>query len=127
MRDDGTIMSDSMVREVDDLVRTVLDDTCESQKPLKKQENIGSIIRNRFKDYLDERNDPPVERKMKEEIFDWNVRFLLVDNCCYSLDDLSAVLWGKFKVNPILIIVSKISTLKTMISTVCWRSGTFAL
>ncbi|XP_018364708.1 PREDICTED: uncharacterized protein LOC108762270 isoform X3 [Trachymyrmex cornetzi] len=97
LRDDGTIMSDSLVREVDDLVRTVLDDICESQKPLKKKENIGSVMRNRFEDYLHEKNNPPVERKMKEEIFDWNVRFLLVDNCCHSLDDLSAVLWGKFK------------------------------
>ncbi|XP_018406624.1 PREDICTED: spermine oxidase-like [Cyphomyrmex costatus] len=97
LRDDGTIMSDNLVHEVDDLVRTVLDDICESQKSLKKQENIGSIMRSRFEDYLHERNDPPEERKMKEEIFDWNVRFLLVDNSCHSLDDLSAVLWGKFK------------------------------
>ncbi|XP_077274574.1 uncharacterized protein LOC143904120 isoform X2 [Temnothorax americanus] len=97
LRDDGTIMNESLVREVDDLVRTVSDDLCESRWPLKKQENIGSIMRTRFEDYLHERDDSPMEKKMKEEIFDWNVRFLLVDNCCHSLDDLSAILWGKFK------------------------------
>jgi len=121
-------MSENLVREIDDLVRTVSDDICESRKPLKKQENIGSIMRSRFKDYLHERDDPPTKRKMKEEIFDWNVRFLLVDNCCYSLDDLSAVLWGKFKVNLILNqSISKVNTVRTIISTVCWRTGTFAL
>lgn len=99
LRDDGTIINENLIREVDDLVRTVSDDICESRRPLKKQENMGSIMRSRFEDYLHERDDPPAERKMKEEIFDWNVRFLLVDNCCHSLDDLSAVLWGKFKVN----------------------------
>ncbi|XP_012534082.1 uncharacterized protein LOC105835392 isoform X2 [Monomorium pharaonis] len=97
LRDDGTIMNESLVREIDDLVRTVSDDICESRRPLKKQENIGSVLRCRFEDYLHEKNDSPMERRMKEEIFDWNVRFLLVDNCCYSLDDLSAVFWGKFK------------------------------
>lgn len=99
LRDDGTIIRDSLVREVDDLMRTVSDDICESPKPLKKQENVGSIMRSRFEDHLRERDDPPMERKLKEEIFDWNVRFLLVDNSCNSLDDLSADLWGKFKVN----------------------------
>lgn len=97
LRDDGTVMSESLVREVDDLVRTVSDELCESQKPLKRLENIGSVMRSRFEDHLHERDDSPTERMMKEEIFDWNMRFLLVDNCCHSLDDLSAILWGKFK------------------------------
>lgn len=101
LRDDGTVISESLVREVDDLVRTVSDDICESLRSLKEQENIGSLMRSRFEDYLRERDDSPMERKMKEEIFDWNVRFLLVDNCCHSLDDLSAVLWGNFKVSLI--------------------------
>lgn len=101
LRDDGTIISESLIREIDDLVRTVSDDICESRRPLKKQENMGSVMRSRFEDYLDEKDDPPTERKIKEEIFDWNVRFLLVDNCCQSLDDLSAILWGKFKVNAV--------------------------
>ncbi|XP_011160013.2 uncharacterized protein LOC105196007 isoform X2 [Solenopsis invicta] len=97
LRDDGTIISESLVREIDDLVRTVSDDICESRRPLKKQENMGSVLRSRFEDYLREKDDSPTERRMKEEIFDWNVRFFLVDNCCHSLDDLSAELWGKFK------------------------------
>ncbi|KAL6435180.1 hypothetical protein ACFW04_005336 [Cataglyphis niger] len=96
LRDDGTIMSENLIREIDDLLRTVSDDICEYRWPLKKYETIGSIMRCRFEEYLRERNDPLTRKKM-EEIFDWNVRFLLVDNCCHSLDDLSANLWGKFK------------------------------
>ncbi|XP_029660903.1 spermine oxidase-like [Formica exsecta] len=96
LRDDGTIMNENLIHEIDDLLRTVSDDICESRWPLKKYETIGSIMRCRFEEYLRERNDSLTRKKM-EEIFDWNVRFLLVDNCCHSLDDLSASLWGKFK------------------------------
>lgn len=105
LRDDGTIMSENLIREIDDLLRTVSDDICEYRWPLKKYETIGSIMRCRFEEYLRERNDPLTRKKM-EEIFDWNVRFLLVDNCCHSLDDLSASLWGKFKVNLMLVIIN---------------------
>ncbi|XP_072765304.1 uncharacterized protein [Anoplolepis gracilipes] len=96
LRDDGTIMSENLVREIDDLLRTVSDDICESQWPLKNNETIGSVMKSKFEEHLHERNDSSTRKKM-EEIFNWNVRFLLVDNCCQSLDELSASLWGKFK------------------------------
>lgn len=100
-------MNESLVREIDDLVRTVSDDLCESQMPLKEHENIGSVMRSRFEEYLREKDNSPMERTMKEEIFDWNERFLLVDNSCESLNDLSAILWGKFKVNLINLIINR--------------------
>lgn len=97
LRDDGTVMSDSLVREIDDLVRTVSEGIHESPS-LQEHESIGSVMRDRFEEYLRERCDSAVHRGMKKEIFDWNMRFLLVDNCCHSVDDLSATLWGKFEV-----------------------------
>jgi len=97
LREDKTIMSDNLVREIDDLIRTISDDICESTKNLK-EDNIGSIMRNRFEEYLCEKSNSSVDRGMKKEIFDWNMRFFLIDNCCRSVDDLSATLWGKFKV-----------------------------
>lgn len=96
LRNDGTIMSDNLVREIDDLLRTVSDDICESRWPLKKHETIGSVMRCKFEEHLREIKDSSTRKKM-EEIFEWNVRFLLVDNSCHSLDELSANLWGKFK------------------------------
>lgn len=102
LRNDGTIMSDNLVREIDDLLRTVSDDICESRWPLKKHETIGSVMRCKFEEHLREIKDSSTRKKM-EEIFEWNVRFLLVDNSCHSLDELSANLWGKFKVNLIII------------------------
>jgi len=61
-------------------------------------------MRNRFEEYLCEKNNSLVDRAMKKEIFDWNMRFFLIDNCCHSVDDLSATLWGKFKVISLIII-----------------------
>lgn len=107
LRDDGTIINKNVVREIDDLIRTVLEE-CEVhenqdfQEILEKHEDIGSILRNKFEQYLRESNDSLIEKKMKEEIFDWNIRFLLIDNSCNSLNDLSAMMWGKFKVDIII-------------------------
>lgn len=91
-------MNEGLVREIDDLVRTVCDDMCESPGLTKKHENVGFIMKNKFEEYLGTKSDFSTRRMMKE-IFDWNQRFLLVDNCCHSLDDLSAMFWGNFKVN----------------------------
>lgn len=98
LREDGTVMSERLVREIDDLVRTVCDDMCESPRPTKEHENVGFVIKNKFEEYLRTKNDCSTKKMMKE-IFDWNQRFLIVDNSCHSLDDLSAMLWGNFKVN----------------------------
>lgn len=104
LRDDGTTVNETLMREVNDLVQSVLEE-CENYKnknfrgASREHESIGSILRNRFEEHLREKNDSLTEIQMKEELFGWYIRFLLVDNSCYSLDDLSAMMWGKFEVN----------------------------
>lgn len=100
IRDDGITLDPAVVAEVDDLVRSVLEECedYENQDLGTKYENIGRVLEARFRQYLLETNDPPEIKDMKEEIYDWNVRFLMIDNSCFTLDELSAKYWGKFKV-----------------------------
>lgn len=103
LREDGTEMNHELVREVDDIVKNIMED-CEKYAAnneieyLDVEENIGKVLRTRFHKYLTMTNDPPNIRNAKEELFDWNVRFLTIDNACNSLNELSVKSWGKFKV-----------------------------
>ncbi|XP_031787393.1 spermine oxidase [Nasonia vitripennis] len=102
LREDGTEMDHELVREVDDIVKNIMED-CEKYATnneieyLDVEENIGKVLKTRFCKYLTMTNDPLSIRNAKEELFDWNVRFLAIDNACNSLNELSVKSWGKFK------------------------------
>lgn len=103
LREDGTEMDHELVREVDDIVKNIMED-CEKYATnneieyLDVEENIGKVLTTRFHKHLLMTNDPPNIKNAKEELFDWNVRFLAIDNACNSLNELSVKSWGKFKV-----------------------------
>lgn len=102
LRDDGSRVDDNLVNEIDDLVRESLED-CEKYayteaEPKKSLENIGKVLRSAMVDYGRSMNDTSEARRTAEEIFDWNVKFLTIDNSCFTLDELSTKNWGKFRV-----------------------------
>lgn len=98
IRDDNLEIEENVVMEIDDLIRTVLEE-CElyENQNVSGCESIGRILRARFKKHLRLKNDSPPIRNMKHEIYDWCVRFLMIDNACRNIDELSAKYWGKFK------------------------------
>lgn len=104
LREDGSVVDQKLVLEVDDIIKNILED-CEkyvSNNEIEHadiEENIGKVLRNRFYKHLKITNDPEDVRHKKEELFDWNVRFLLIDNACTRLDELSVKSWGKFEVS----------------------------
>ncbi|XP_034193646.2 uncharacterized protein LOC117610410 [Osmia lignaria lignaria] len=99
IRNNGCKVDDALVTEIDDFVRTTLEE-CENYENKTVEagnENIGRVLRNSLAKYLDEQNDSLRIKNIKKEIFDWNVRFLTIDNSCFTLDELSTEYWGKFK------------------------------
>lgn len=93
VRSDGLHISKDSIKKINDLVRDTLEncekyvDETEDEAPL----NIKSALQTAMEDQennLDEH---------AEIIYDWNVRFLLIDNSCDNLEDLSAKNWGKFQ------------------------------
>lgn len=106
LRDNGCAISagTTLACEVNDNIY----DTLHSGEQFYKQketndivtgESIGSYLRKNFDKYLSECDDPPKVRKMKEEVFDFKMRYLQVDNSCDSMYDLSVKMWGKYEVS----------------------------
>ncbi|XP_049952496.1 uncharacterized protein LOC126468312 isoform X1 [Schistocerca serialis cubense] len=98
IRDDGVILDTDVVFEVDRVVSEILEE-CETfvSKSGNVPVSIGHYLQQKFSDYLKRcPSDTDEIRRMKEELFDWHIRFQVIDNSCLTLDTLSAKFWGKF-------------------------------
>lgn len=60
--------------------------------------SVEHFMRDRFQQYL-ETVECPNERKMASDLFDWHIRFQIIDNSCLTLQDVSAKHWGKYSFN----------------------------
>lgn len=60
--------------------------------------SVGHFLRERFQKFVDSLDDLQ-ERKQAMDLFDWHVRFQIIDNSCNNLDNLSAKYWGKYSFN----------------------------
>ncbi|XP_076630893.1 uncharacterized protein LOC143346566 isoform X2 [Colletes latitarsis] len=99
IRNNGIRVDETIVEEIDDLVRNTLED-CEDYENRDVEpgsESIGRVLTSSLKRHLQQRDESATITKIKKEIFDWNVRFLTIDNSCLTLDELSTKYWGKFK------------------------------
>ncbi|XP_054009840.1 spermine oxidase-like isoform X1 [Hylaeus anthracinus] len=99
IRDNGIKVEETLVEEINDLVHSTLE-ICEDyvNKDVEPEfENIGKVLWASLEKHLQEGNESSSRSSIKREIFDWNVRFLMIDNSCLTLDKLSTKSWGKFK------------------------------
>ncbi|XP_014236124.1 spermine oxidase-like [Trichogramma pretiosum] len=102
LQENGAEMNKDLILEVDDIVKNILEDCEKFANNIDiecndVEDNIGNVLESRFYKYLKMKNDPIFVRNAKEEIYDWNIRFLIIDNACNSLENLSVKSWGKFK------------------------------
>ncbi|XP_076240610.1 uncharacterized protein LOC143183085 [Calliopsis andreniformis] len=99
IRDNGVKVDEFLVKEIDDLVRNTLEkhENYEDRRIETSCESIGKVLKTSLKKHLQQKNDSSVIKSIKKEIFDWNIRFLVIDNSCLKLDELSTKYWGKFK------------------------------
>jgi spermine oxidase len=109
IREDGSEIDQKLIAEVDGIINNILTD-CEEYSVNYEidyrdvKENIGKVLRTEFYKYIKMTNDPLDIKNAKEELFDWNVRFLTIDNACTVLDELSVKSWGKYKVKVKIVI-----------------------
>lgn len=102
-REDGTLVKKKIILEVDDFVRDTLE-RLESYSDFpelccRNDDDVGKILRREFESFNDEKDESPLLKTIKEELFDWNVRFVAIDNACTYLDELSVKKWGDYQVN----------------------------
>lgn len=60
--------------------------------------SVEHFMRERFQRYL-KNVECPTERRIASDLFDWHIRFQIIDNSCMSLRDVSAKHWGKYSFN----------------------------
>lgn len=96
MRNDGFEYPSELIAKVQKVVSNILEE-CESFYRMDNNINfsIGEFLKSEFEKFLSKNVDSN-EIELWNEIFDWHVRFQLIDNACISLDDLSAKEWGTY-------------------------------
>jgi hypothetical protein len=83
IREDGVVFDAALVQEVHKVVTEILQD-CEQyayghwhEEAIPK--SVGQHLRQKFEQYLDGcAEDSEEQRCMKEELFDWHLRYLLL-------------------------------------------------
>ncbi|KAF5299232.1 hypothetical protein FQA39_LY02405 [Lamprigera yunnana] len=96
VRDDGLIFDNQLINDVHVQIERI---SLECEKFVHKHTfpySFGDFLEEQFHNYLEQSNLPDEVCEMKKELFDWHVRFLLVDNSCNCLKKVSAKEWGKY-------------------------------
>lgn len=91
----------NLVKKVDFKIGQILEE-CEQFAKNKNTKiypkSVGHFLRERFQKFADNLEDLQ-ERKQAMNLFEWHLRFQIIDNSCRTLDHLSAKYWGKYSFN----------------------------
>ncbi|XP_012259832.2 spermine oxidase-like [Athalia rosae] len=90
VRDDGIRMDERLIKDINDVVQSA----CNISENLEvgdsnTESNFGRALRSQLRKHFRIKSDPLTIRDMQEEIFDWYLRSLIIDNSCFTLDELS--------------------------------------
>lgn len=91
--DKGIILSKTEVEEIImvlDGIRESINNHCSIwPRPENEMLSVGQVFRQQFDKYLSSSNCSEDKINIMRGIFDWYMRFEIIDNACNSLDDLS--------------------------------------
>lgn len=96
IRDSGDLVDSDIVKKVDFIVGSILTECELFMNSLDHPTSVGEFLEHKFLEYLKQCDDPDDMKELKMELFDWHVRFQLIDNSCLDLTQLSAKYWGKY-------------------------------
>lgn len=100
-REHGVKINEYFVKKIDFVIGEILEQ-CEEyarvaiDQPYPK--SVEHFLRERFAEFLQTlENDD--EKELARGLFDWHLRFQIIDNSCLSLSHVSAKYWGKYSFN----------------------------
>lgn len=96
LRENGDIIDNDLVKRVDFEIGSILTDCETFITSSDYPESVGAFMETRFQSYLDQSGDCVKIRQIKRDLFNWHVRFQVIDNSCRDLYQLSAKNWGKY-------------------------------
>lgn len=91
----------NLVKKVEFQIGQMLEECEQFAKNRTKKlypKSVGHFLRERFRKFVDNLDDLE-ERTQAINLFDWHLRFQMIDNSCRTLDNLSAKYWGKYSFN----------------------------
>ncbi|XP_071447992.1 uncharacterized protein [Hetaerina americana] len=103
LREDGSRVNANLIKEVKGIVDDILEE-CESFAKSHITlygipSSVGQHLKNKFNNYLNlcrQSGESEEIISIKEELYDWHLRFQIIDNSCLRLENLSAKAWGNY-------------------------------
>ncbi|CAH1398506.1 unnamed protein product [Nezara viridula] len=93
----GKVVSAKVVDNVSNVIAEALSKleniTSEDDIP----DSVGEYLTNEFETYINKICDTEENIKLKRQVFDWHLRFQVIDNACTDLWTLSAKYFGKYQ------------------------------
>ncbi|XP_074041191.1 uncharacterized protein isoform X2 [Leptinotarsa decemlineata] len=96
VRNDGVVFDEDLVDEVETEVERIIEECVAFLHEEIFPNSLGDFLFQKFAEYLESCDDSDEEREMKLQLFDWHVRYQMIDNSCESLYKLSAKWWGTY-------------------------------
>lgn len=97
LTEDGRVINPEIINEITGAVNSFLEDCCSFNNTLNFPSSVGSYLDKRLEEYLGNRNLEESKLRLVKEIYDWIIRFELIDNSCEDLYELSAKYWGDYE------------------------------
>lgn len=98
VRDDGVIFDEMLVNDVDFEIGKILLKCEKYVDAVDYPTSVGHYLEEHFLKHLESSNDSKEIIQKKLEIYDWHVRFQIIDNSCTDIKKLSAKEWGKYEI-----------------------------
>lgn len=95
----GATINDSVVNKIDFIVGQILEnlEAFAENESCDYPDSVENYLKEEFDKYLATCSSDTAEMNLiKKYLYEWHVRFQIIDNSCLSLKDLSAKAWGKY-------------------------------
>lgn len=96
LREDGYKFDEYLVEKVGFAIGQILEDCEKFIHGNSIPESVGKYLEEQFGEYLKRNSISNEDIRLYLELYDWNVRFQVIDNCCDNLYNVSAKFWGRY-------------------------------
>lgn len=98
VRDDGLVIDEDLVEKVDFVVGKILYECEGFVDAVDYPDSVGKYLEKHFCDYLENSLENDSVKQQMMELYDWHVRFQVIDNSCTDLKRVSAKEWGRYEI-----------------------------
>lgn len=100
IREDGFVFDEFIVKKIDFIVGEILEE-CNKfsfDESSSYPDSVEKFLNDKFQQYI-KSIDSDYDKIIAKQLYDWHVRFQIIDNSCISLKTLSSKSWGDYCFN----------------------------